>query len=186
MSKDSYWNKEFTPSYTPKEMLELGVFEGKYINIIKGLPKDWYSLPKVVKRSDEPNVELNKFGVKSRQPLSEWKKNGWIKTDEGGWFHWYCLYWLGRRLGEEDDWQISRWKSFVARHNAQVQAKCKKADYDCNTKQRQGLLQWAWDSDTAFTPQQQKQNLDRLKRFNNVSFEQIHDVGIYTPLSSKW
>lgn len=173
MSSKKEWNPEFTPSYTPLEMLEMGVFEGKYINIIEGLPKAWYKLPKVLKKEEEPNVELNHFGVKSRQPLSVWKQNGWIKTDKGGWFHWYCLYFLGRRLGKEDDWQIGRWKSFVARHNAQVQSKCKKKDYKCNTRQRQGLLQWGWDSDTIFDDKQKKKNLDRLKKMGINVPEQI-------------
>lgn len=177
--KEKYWNEEFAPSYTPLEMLEKGVFEGKYINIIKGVPKEWKKLPKVLGKNDDPDPSLNYYGVKSRQPLSEWKKNGWIKTDEGGWYHWYILYWLGRRLGEEDDWQIGRWKSFVARHNAQVQKKCTKGDKDCNTKQRQGLLQWAWNSDTVFDDAQRKRNLSRLKKFENVSLESM-------PITFKW
>lgn len=166
------WDLTFAPSYTPKEMLEMGVFEGKYINIIKGLPKDWYKLPKVLSTDDEPDVSLNYYGIKSRQPLSVWKENGWIKTDKGGWYHWYCLYFLGRRLGKEDDWQIGRWKSFVARHNAQVQKNCKNKDKECRPKQRQGLLQWAWNSDTPYNEEQIKKNLNRLSKMNEVSLEQ--------------
>lgn len=188
MSKTPVWDPDFAPSYTPLEMLELGVFEGKYINTIKGLPKSWYNLPKVVKPEDSPNPELNSLKVKSRQPLSEWKKNGWIKTDSGGWFHWYCLYFLGRRLGDEDQWQIGRWRSFVARHNAQVQAKCKPKDYTCNTKQRQALLQWAWDSDTKFTPEQTKKNLNRLVKAESISLESVDTSQTYLihNASAKW
>lgn len=156
------WDPEFTPSYTPPQMLEMGVFEGKYINNIKGLPKSWYEIPKVLGKKDPPEPTVNYYKVKSRQPLSVWKKNGWIKTDKNGWFEWYCHYYLGRRLGEEDKWQIGRWKSFVARHQAQVSAKCKVGDKDCNTKQRQGLLQWAWNSDKPFTEEQRSKNLKKI------------------------
>lgn len=178
------WHPVFTPSYTPKEMLELGVFEGKYINNIKGLPKAWYKLPKVLDKEDKPDPSVNHYKVKSRQPLSTWKENGWIKTDKNGWFEWYCHYFLGRRLGEEDEWQIKRWRSFVARHSAQVQSKCKKGDKSCHTKQRQGLLQWAWDSDTSFSEVQQKKNLDRLSKMSEVTLEAHQDTSL--PPSTQW
>lgn len=165
------WSKDFAPSYTPKEMLEMGVFEGKYINIIKGLPKSWYDLPKVVGPDEDPDVSLNYYGVKSRQSLSTWKDNNWIKTDKGGWFHWYCLYFLGRRLGKEDEWQINRWRSFVARHQGQIVASGDLKDESKRQKQRQGLLQWAWDSKTKFTEEQEKKNLKRLSKLSEVSLE---------------
>ena len=171
MSKNS-WDPEFAPSYTPMEMLDKGVFEGKYINALTGLPSSWYKLPKVLGPNDEPDPTLNRFGVKSRQPLSVWKEKGWTtKLSPYGWFQWYCLYFLGRRDEKEDALQIGRWKSFVARHNAQVQAKCKKGDDDCHRKQRQALLQWAWDSDTPFTDEQRKKNLKRLQKLSEVSVE---------------
>lgn len=180
------WNPEFTPSYTPKEMLEMGVFEGKYINAVKGLPKSWYKLPKVVGPDDPPDPKLNYYGVKSRQGLSVWKEKGWIKTDKAGWFEWYCHYFLGRRLGNEDEWQIARWKSFVARHSAQVIAKCKKGDKNCHAKQRQGLLQWAWDSDTPFDEAQREKNLKRLAKLSEVQLPKLSNESVFIPPSLRW
>lgn len=163
------WDESFAPCYTPLEMLQAGVFEGKYINMIEGLPKSWYRLPTVVGPDDPSDVTLNKFGVKSRQPLSVWEANGWIQTDAGGWFHWYCNYFLGRRLGEEDEWQIKRWRSFVARHQGQiVKAECLRAKTK-RIRQRQGLLQWAWDSTRPFTERTRSNNLRRLQTLPQVN-----------------
>lgn len=55
------WDANFTPSYTPEEMLKLGVFEGKYINGLKGIPASWKNLPKVLGPNDPPNPDLNQF-----------------------------------------------------------------------------------------------------------------------------
>jgi hypothetical protein len=165
------WNPEFTPSYTPQEMLEMGVFEGKYVNNIKGIPAAWKSSKKVLGPKDEPDETINFFGVKSRQPLSVWKANGWIKTDKNGWFEWFCHYWNGRRLGDEDDWQIGRWKSFVARHMGQIRANCKLTDKNCRPVQRQGLLQWGWDSQTTFTEEQCKKNLTKILNQTGAKLE---------------
>ncbi len=172
MGTKKIWHPEFTPSYTPEEMLKEGVFEGKYINGIKEASQ-WKKLPRVVGPDDEPDVSLNKFGVKSRQPLSVWRQNGWIKTDKEGWFGWYIRYYQGRRLGKEDDWQIGRWKSFVARHMGQIQAGCKLSDLECHKRQRQGLLQWAWDSETPFSDEVREKNLKRILSRTGTSLEML-------------
>ena len=162
MSKE--WSPLFGPCYTSLEMLELGVFEGKYINAVKGVPASWKKLDKVLKITDKPDPSLNRFGVKSRQPLSEWKKKGYIMTDKSGWFEWYIQYFLGRRLGKEDDTQINRWRSFVARHQGQINANCKLDDLECRERQRQGLLQWGWDSMIKYTGQLPRPKGRGLKR----------------------
>lgn len=65
-------------------------------------------------------------------------------------------------MGEEDIWQINRWRSFVARHQGQIAKACSLKDKKCRPTQRQGLLQWAWDSSTKFTEKQVKENAERM------------------------
>jgi hypothetical protein len=133
----------FCPHFTPKEMLEHGVFEGKYLNdCVEEFPKSWFDTAKL---SPVPNETLNYFGIKSRQPLSVWREKGWIYGhDPRGWFQWYCRYFMGRRLDKIDQIQIARWKGFV-RHAGQVRANCYPGDVFCRPRQRQALLQWAHD-----------------------------------------
>lgn len=134
----------FTPAYSPQEMLEMGVFEGKYYSDMSGeLPKEWF---KNAKTSATADPALNFFGVKSRQPLSVWREKGWIiGPDPRGWFQWYCRYFLGRRIPDIDAQQIKRWRSF-ARHAGQIKANCYPGDLLCRPRQRQALLQWSHDA----------------------------------------
>ncbi len=135
----------FKPELTPAEMLKLGVFGGKYMtDCAKEFPKSWFAKAKLSpKRHD---AKLNYFGVNASQPLSVWKKKGWIyKDDPRGWFQWYCRYYMGRRLPEEDARQIKRWKA-IRRHVAQIQNNCRPGDLACRPRQRQALLHWAYDS----------------------------------------
>ena len=131
--------KDFKPFYTPKEMLEMGVFEGVYLNSTKDeYPASWF---KNAKLSDRPDISVNYFGVKSRQPLSVWKEKGWINDqDPHGWFQWYCRYSMGRR-SPDDARQIARWASF-ARHAGQVKLRGNE-DPEARLAQRQALLQWS-------------------------------------------
>jgi len=86
-----------------------------------------------------------RFGVKSRLPLSEWRRKGWIDArDPRGWFEWYMRFYLGRRIPGYDEHQIARWRAF-RRHLAQVQKNCERGHIDCRPRQRQALLQWAYD-----------------------------------------
>lgn len=136
---------DFTPELTPKEMLELGVFGGKYMTDgRKEFPESWFRRAKLSPKSFDKS--LNFFGVGASQPLSVWRAKGWIYEDDPrGWFQWYCRYYMGRRLFEEDRRQIRRWKAF-RRHVAQLRANCEPRDLSCRRRQRQALLQWAYDS----------------------------------------
>lgn len=135
------FSEDFTPYYTPGQMLEMGVFEGKYCNDCQNeLPQDWFINAKI---APQPNPSLNYFTVKSRQSLSVWRNKGWIVgPDPRGWFQWYCRYYLGRRLPDIDRLQIKRWRAFK-RHAAQVRANCDCGDWTCRPRQRQALLQWS-------------------------------------------
>ncbi len=175
MATKKTWDRSFGPSYTPEEMLRKGVFEGKYINAIKGIPASWKKLPKVLGPDDEPDEKLNYFGVKSRQPLSVWKQNKWIKTDKWGWYHWYIEYYLGRRLGEEDTWQINRWRSFVARHQGQINADPKSKNKDRRLVQKQALLNWGWSWEQLFTDEQIHSNAKRVAKSAGVLLSEVLD-----------
>lgn len=140
------FDKEFKPDLTPKQMLELGVFGGIYMrDCKKEFPKNWFKKAKFAK-GRKREKELNYFGVNASQPLSVWKKKGWIwKEDPRGWFQWYCRYYMGRRIPKEDERQIKRWKA-INRHIAQVVKNCRRGDTSCRPRQRQAILHWAYDS----------------------------------------
>jgi hypothetical protein len=134
----------FTPELTPKQMLALGVFCGKYMtDCAREFPAAWFAKAKLSPKGRD--CSLNYFGVDASQPLSEWKKKGWIHPqDPRGWFQWYCRYYMGRR-SEDDARQIKRWKA-IRRHIAQVKKNCEPGDPHCRPRQRQALLHWAYDS----------------------------------------
>lgn len=135
----------FEPELTPKQMLQLGVFGGKYMtDATAEFPKTWFARAKLSPERRDPS--LNYFGVDASQPLSVWRDKGWIYADDPrGWFQWYCRYYLGRRLKGEDERQIGRWKA-MRRHIAQIRRNCESGDFFCRPRQRQALLHWAYDS----------------------------------------
>ena len=134
----------FTPELTPKQMLRMGVFGGKYMtDCVKEFPKEWFTQAKLCHERHDP--KMNYFGVNASQPLSVWQEKGWIyQEDPRGWFQWYCRYFMGRRC-PDDERQIKRWKA-MKRHVAQIKKNCKIVDLNCRPKQRQALLNWAYDS----------------------------------------
>ena len=139
------FDPEFKPELTPSEMLELGVFGGKYLNDCKKeFPKLWFRNAKL--SNSKKDIQLNFFKVNASLPLKDWINKGWINEhDPRGWFQWYCRYYLGRRLEKEDQRQIKRWKAF-RRHIGAVRKNCEPGDLECRKKQRQALLHWAYDS----------------------------------------
>jgi hypothetical protein len=135
---------KFHPELTPKQMLTLGVFGGRYMTDCRNeFPEDWFANAKLCSERHDP--KLNYFGVNASQPLSVWRKNGWIyQEDPRGWFQWYCRYFLGRRC-PDDERQIRRWRA-IKRHVSQIENNCPPLTLDCRPRQRQALLHWAYDS----------------------------------------
>jgi hypothetical protein len=138
------FHPEFRPELTPREMLELGVFGGKYMtDCAAEFPAAWFKKARLC--PERHDADLNFFGVNASQSLAVWREKGWIyDEDPRGWFQWYCRYYMGRRC-PDDIRQIKRWKA-MTRHIAQIKRHCKKGDLDCRRKQRQALLNWAYDS----------------------------------------
>ena len=138
------FHPDFRAQLTPKQMLELGVFGGKYMtDCTAEFPINWFAKGRLCSERHDP--ELNLFGVNASQSLAEWRRKGWIyKEDPRGWFQWYCRYYMGRRC-PDDERQIKRWR-VMNRHIGQIKKNCRPRDLDCRRKQRQALLHWAYDS----------------------------------------
>lgn len=140
------FHKDFKPDLSPKQMLKLGVFGGKYMtDCKKEFPGGWFKNVKLSPKFHNPL--LNYFKVNASQPLSVWREKGWINEehDPRGWFQWYCRYFMGRRIEKEDEKQIKRWKA-MRRHIFQINNNCRQGDLSCRKVQRQALLHWAYDS----------------------------------------
>ncbi len=138
--------EDFSPDLTPRQMLTLGVFGGKYMTDCRDeFPTDWFDNARLCHERHDP--DLNYFKINASKPLSHWRRKGWIHDDDPrGWFQWYCRYYMGRRH-EDDDRQIKRWKA-IRRHIAQIQKNCREGDESCRPRQRQVLLHWAYDGRT--------------------------------------
>jgi hypothetical protein len=139
------FDPDFKPQLTPVEMLRLGVFGGKYMtDCRREYPKSWFAKAKLSPSGYDRRCNL--FGIRASQSLSEWQRKGWIHPDDPrGWFQWYCRYYMGRRMPEEDRRQIGRWKA-MRRHIRQIQKHCEPGNLLCHRRQRQALLHWAYDS----------------------------------------
>src|SRR5512132_3322070 len=141
-----HFDAQLTPQLTPKQMLRLGVFGGKYMTDCRAeYPVSWFTRARLASRRRDPR--LNYFGVNASQSLAVWRRRGWIRPqDPRGWFQWYCRYYIGRRT-RDDARQIRRWRA-IARHVAAIRKHCEKGDTDCRRRQRQAVLHWAFDSRT--------------------------------------
>lgn len=139
------FDPDFKPDLTPKEMLRAGIFGGQYFTEPPNeFPEDWFVGVKLSKNS--PDKNLNFFKVNASQPLKVWQQKGWIYPEDPlGWFLWYCRYYIGRRIPEEDTRQIKRWKA-MSRHVSQLRGACLPGEISCRPRQRQALLHWAYDS----------------------------------------
>ena len=147
----------FEPMFTPKEMLEKGIFGGTYFAELidhKDFPEEWFeNIDESFYKSDKYLTKVNFFKIKSGQSQEEWEAKGWMhKDDPRGWFEWYCKYFLGRRH-EDDERQIKRWAAFCGpkgRWRNIIYAKIHASgcgienSQDVSRKIQQSLLHWSY------------------------------------------
>ena len=66
----------FRPQLTPKQMLQLGVFGGKYMTDCRHeFPASWFVRAKLC--AERHDARLNCFGVNASQSLAAWRRKGW-------------------------------------------------------------------------------------------------------------
>lgn len=147
----------FEPMFTPKEMLEKGIFGGTYFAELidhKDFPEEWFeNIDESFYKTDKYLTKVNFFKIKSGQSQEEWEDKGWMhKDDPRGWFEWYCKYFLGRRH-EDDERQIKRWAAFCGpkgRWRNIIYAKIHASgcgienSQDVSRRIQQSLLHWSY------------------------------------------
>ena len=133
------FHNDFNPQLTPMQMLNLGVFGGKYMtDCTSEFPQSWFNKAKL--SPNFKNINLNYFKVDASLPLKNWIDKGWIyKDDPRGWFQWYCRYFFGRRIDNEDIRQINRWKA-IKRHLGAVKKNCTPLDLECRKKAKTSFV----------------------------------------------
>ena len=99
-------------------------------------------------------LTYNKYKVKCGTTLEFWEEKDWIsKHDPYGWVEWYCNFFKGRRLEEEDKRQIKRWLNFAGpkgRFSQRLRNMVKKkqtalTDPMVSPVIRQSLLHWGFE-----------------------------------------
>ena len=71
------FHPEFSPDLTPKQMLALGVFGGKYMSDCREeFPASWFTKAKLSPMRADPAI--NYFKVAASKPLLYWTQMGWI------------------------------------------------------------------------------------------------------------
>lgn len=134
----------FHPQLTPQEMLEMGVFWGKYMtDCQKEFPSSWFKNAKL--SPEKKNPKINFFKVNASQSLKV-RQEKWriYEEDPRGRFQRYCRYYMGRR-GPDDERQIKRRKA-MTRHVKAIKNNCYPLDRECRKRQRQAVLHRAYDA----------------------------------------
>jgi hypothetical protein len=73
--------KEKREQLTPKQMLQFGVFGGKYLSDCRReFPANWFAAAKLC--AEHHDARLNYFGVNASQSLATWRRKGWIRPQD--------------------------------------------------------------------------------------------------------
>ena len=186
----------FRPNLTPAQVLRAGAFGGTYFRNIyssvtkqsykdadKEFPKSWFKgldrKKHLVRPFSKYDKSVNKYKVKVGLKLKDWEKKKWIyAVDPYGWFQWYCRFYQGRRLHNDqenkdvDRKQIKRFNNmsrFVGSLVTMIKNKEAETgeshwnDYSVGAGYRQTLLHWGYQLTLA--------DYNRFKREGKYKFK---------------
>lgn len=149
----------FNPHYTPREILELGVFGGTYFSKYRsqqGLPKELFEgLP--IEKYDAASFDVNNnyFQVNADQRRRDFNMpNEFRMIDPFGWFQWYCNFFYGRKTGA-DVHRSAQWKDELQTIMFYINKACELqekplTDLTVEPVWRQQALNFGWDSTKPF------------------------------------
>jgi hypothetical protein len=150
---------QFTPTLTPTQMVELGIFGGAYFSEQAGpdveSTVDFSMFEHVdinLYKRTKYSPKVNRFKTRAGLTYKQWSDFGWFYSDDPyGWFEWYCKYHQGRRCWD-DERQIKRWNEICGpngRWRNRLYGMIYKCGGDINNEQispriRQTLLHWGY------------------------------------------
>ncbi len=78
------FDPDFRPELTPRQMLELGVFGGRYLrDCKKEFPAAWFRRTRLLPQDRlGHDPKLNFFGADASQPLKVWQQKGWVQPQD--------------------------------------------------------------------------------------------------------
>ncbi len=139
------FHPDFRPQLTPREMLLLGVFGGKYMtDCADEFPAEWFERAKLDPRTPRARVEslrCQRVAAAVRvapQGLDPPRRSARLVPVVLPVLTWAAAATTTRARSR-------RWKA-MTRHIAQIRAHCATGDVTCRKRQRQALLHWAYDS----------------------------------------
>lgn len=103
----------FTPGYTPREILEFGVFGGAYFFTLKsrkGIPQILFKdLPDSLWKRETPNALTNYFDLLEPQRRRDEFIPIRVKAlSPSGWFQWYCKFFYGVSHPSENSYRAEQ------------------------------------------------------------------------------
>lgn len=143
---------EFTPHFTPQEMLQMGVFSGSYYFLIsrrKLIHPIMFKDVEFSKFASEGDLLNNYFGVPGETTYHLHPRL--IKGYPGGWFTWYSQFFYNSNthypkppIGDNNS-MIVHWQSAIERFWFYVKDDIALANNSLNGY-RQALLELGWDA----------------------------------------
>ena len=132
------FNPEFQPELTPKEMLELGVFGGKYMtDCVDEFPASWFRRAKLCSERHDP--KLNYFRVNASVPLSVWRRRaGSITKIRAAGFNGIAAITWAAVVPTTSGKSNAGARCVVTSRRSKKH--CPKGEAECRPRQRQALL----------------------------------------------